>query len=691
PSEVLGLAWEAILEKDYAPVFRPALAVLAALPHDKATGNAIRVVAECANRVADSLSELGYDHAGPLYHRILGSAKSDGAFYTNNLSAIMLARLALTNDLIDWSDSGAVEKLRIIDPACGTGTLLMASLQTIKALVAGRGNGEMAESERNALHKRIVEDVLCGLDINQHGVQLAACNMTLGAPTVDYERMNLVTMPHGPQGEGSPKAGSLEILTAADDARDLSTVTHGAPQRSLETLDAEQVNESEEIRFPLRDLDGCIMNAPFTDHMKRGRKFSRAALKAMQRHEIEIRNRLHERDPDAAAVITTNSISTFFTPLAEKLLRSDRAFLAKVLPVTACTGASGVAERRFLAKRFHIERIVTTHDPKRIAFSENTSIHESLLICRRWPGDDWPPTEFVSLRKMPTSAEEAIEVADAISAGRVGDWGSVCRWPADRIRAGVWTPAQWYDGTLAEAVFNLEGRADLLPSGSALTTGATRQAAQDSWKRDSRDGNPNGIRVFGGVSANIRQTMLDAPEQLVVPGGRRAHLHERVRLSGGHLMLAERYNTVSGRLTALWSETSTFGFGWIPSAGPDREYEKAVCAWWNSTPGRMLLLNRRAKTLTYPKWSKQHLKSVPCPRPETQGSNALTKAWEQVKGVPLLPLAQAESCAARQVIDAAAAVALGVTGDEIADWRRRLAREPTITNVRATDCAKELG
>ena len=165
PGEVLTLAWEAILEKDYAPVFRPALAVLGALPHDKTTGNAIRVVAECANRVADSLSELGYDHAGPLYHHILGSAKSDGAFYTNNLSAIMLARLSLTNDLIDWSDSSAVEKLRIIDPACGTGTLLMASLQTIKALVAGRGEGEMAEGQRNALHKRIVEDVLCGLDI----------------------------------------------------------------------------------------------------------------------------------------------------------------------------------------------------------------------------------------------------------------------------------------------------------------------------------------------------------------------------------------------------------------------------------------------------------------------------------------------------------------------------------------------
>ena len=120
----------------------------------------------------------------------------------------------------------------------------------------------MSGEESHTLHKRLVEDVLCGLDINQHGIQLAACNMTLGAPTVDYERMNLVTMPHGPQADAPPKAGSLEILTAADDALDLRALI--TPRRSLETLDAVQVNESAEIRFPLRNLDAVIMNAPFT-------------------------------------------------------------------------------------------------------------------------------------------------------------------------------------------------------------------------------------------------------------------------------------------------------------------------------------------------------------------------------------------------------------------------------------------
>jgi len=291
---------------------------------------------------------------------------------------------------------------------------------------------------------------------------------------------------------------------------------------------------------------------------------------------------------------------------------------------------------------------------------------------------------------MPSSSEEAIEVADAIAAGRVEDWGRVCRWPTERVEAGDWTPVQWYDGALAEAVFYLEGRDDLISAESVLTTGATRRAAQDSWKRDSGDANPDGVRVFGSVSADIRRTMLDVPEQPVIPGGRRAHLHDRVRESGGHLMLAARYDTVSGRLTALWSDISTFGFGWIPATGPSRAYEQAVCAWWNSTVGRMLLLNRRARKLTYPKWSKGHLKSLPCPLPEAVGTEALSEAWEQVHDLELLPMREAEQCEARRIIDAAAAIALGINGDEIADWRRRLAREPTIANVRAPDSANVL-
>ena len=679
PRELLEIAWEMILEKDYAPVFKPALAVLGALPDNTRVANAIRTIAECANRVADSLSELGYDHAGPLYHRILGSAKSDGAFYTNNLSAIMLAGLALTDDFVDWSDPEAVGNLRIMDPACGTGTLLMATLQTIKARVTT--SREMNDEDRNALHKRLVEDVLCGLDINQHAVQLAACNMTLGAPTVDYDHMNLVTMPHGPQSDGTPKAGSLEILTAADGERDLQTVR--AAQQSLEALDAAHVNENEEIRFPLRNLDMVIMNAPFTANENRSKKYGDQGRKSMQGHELAIRETVEARDCSAAGVITPSSISTFFTPLAEKLLHHERGTLAKVLPAAGCTSAAGVAERRFLAERFHVERIVTTHDPRRIAFSENTGIHECLLICRRHSKDERPPTEFVSLRRMPASAEEAVEAVESIAAGQGRDWGQSCNWPSERVKAGDWTPVQWYDGKLAEIVRALETHRDLVPAGSVLKTGASRQAAQDSWKRATDGEHPEQVWVFDSISAKTRHSMLGSPEQRVVPGGRRAHLHENVLASKGSLMLAERFNTVSGVLTALWSETATFGFGWLPARAQDEMYEQALCAWWNSTPGRLLLLNRRGKTLTYPKWSVEHVTSLPCPKAAKPGCKELAKAWQQTCRTPLLPMRQAEECPVRRAIDEAAAIALGVDDETLTDWRRRLAAEPTITNAHA--------
>ena len=394
PKGTISSAWTSILDRDYGPVFEPALAVLETLPDRPFVARALRLMAECANRVADSLSELGYDHAGPLYHRILPTAKSDGAFYTNNISALMLARLALGKGFTNWADSTALSDLRIMDPACGTGTLLMAVLRTIKDRV--RAARDTDEDGLEELHRLLVEDVLCGLDINRHGIQLAACNLTLGAPTVDYRRMNLMTLKHGPQPTGGVRTGSLELLGTAEDQRD-SVRNLIRPMASMSGLDAEQVNKSRGAEFPLKGLDAVIMNPPFTDNVKRNRQYSAETVKSMQQREIWLRNDLGHSDPEAASVINSNSIRTYFTPLADRLLHKANGHLAIVLPVTGCTSASGLRERKFLAKRFHVEQVVVSHDPKRINFSENTGIHECLLIARRMPNThkNRPPSPSV--------------------------------------------------------------------------------------------------------------------------------------------------------------------------------------------------------------------------------------------------------------------------------------------------------
>ena len=670
PRNRLRETWRRILKHDYKPIFRPALAVLKAIGDGAAAEAAVSELHEAAGRLAQSLGTLGYDYAGPLYHRILGTAKSDGAFYTNNLSAVMLARLALTDDFTDWSDLDEVRGIRIMDPACGTGTLLMAALQAIKAQAARAGAAAQDDPD---LHRDIVENVLCGLDINAHAVQLAACNLTLGAPTVDYRRMNLGTMPHGPQADGDVRAGSLELLTAADKPDSLHGLLN--PGRAIDELDAEHVDADERIEFQPKDLDLVIMNPPFTDNQKRARKFGAATTKRMQAREAAIQAETARRDPTAGGVITANSISTFFTPLAEHALDHETAVLAKVLPVTACTSAGGLAERRFLAERFHIERIVTSHDPKRPNFSENTGIHEALLIARRRGEGSEKPTEFVSLARMPgTNAEpraaiaETLEAVDAILSGRHDEWGSVCRWPADRVRAGDWTPAQWYDGTLAEMAREIEENAGLEPVGQRFRLGPEGRGIQGAYDRVGNNG-PGAVPGFHSVSSKLRRTLQGEPDVMYAPKAGKTALAAKYAAQRSRLLVAMKMNTMSGRLSGLWTETPSFGW-WVPVSVNDKDTAKALAAWWNSTPARLMLLNRRARTLIYPMWQVAHLREIRIPKPENPAWTNLREAFEHVKKIELLPMGRAAECPARRVIDRATAKALGVSEDVIADWRR---------------------
>ena len=684
PREILEVAWEAILEKDYAPVFRPALAVLSALREGKAIDDAIRVIAECANRVADSLSDLGYDHAGPLYHRILGSAKSDGAFYTNNLSAVMLARLAFTRDWVDWSDAEAVRTLRIIDPACGTGTLLMATLQTIKARVADAE--EPNDGDRNTLHKRLVEDVLCGLDINQHGVQLAACNMTLGAPTVDYARMNLATMPHGPQSDGSPKAGSLEILAAAGDELDLFAMM--VPRRSLDTLDAAQVDESEEIRFPLHDLDAVIMNAPFTANENRGRKYGKAGRKAMQQHELGIQQLVEARDHYTRGVITSNSIQTFFSPLADSLLNNTRGTLAAVVPTTVCTGTAALAQRVFLARRFHVEAVVTSHDPRRPNFSENTTIHESLLICRRRTQNNSGmdrPTRFAALRVMPETPEEAIEAVEAIQIGKADKWTTIYEQPEARIREGDWRPCQFLDPELVRAAVRLEETGGLIPLRDRYLLGPAGRRIRDAFRLDDGDGNGDGYRVFWGRSKDLRTTMEAVPEQRVVV--EKEALAARYRQQAGHILLAAKVNTNSGKLFAICSKQAAIGSMWVPIQAQTINLieAKALCAWFNSTLGVLGYLMRRGSTLANPSFSQAELATLLVPDFKSTDARLLAVAFEETKRIPVTPWKHSADDKIRDCLDRAASETVGIDLATIRNWRLRISREPTVSNKLATN------
>ena len=209
--------WQRIRDVDYAPVVDPALAVLSQLPTDYHTESLLESLIEHVLECAPRIRGLQLDHAGPLYHGLLQTAKYDGSFYTSTSAAVLLAELAMSKDWLadhfDWSDTGKLAKLKICDPACGTGTLLMAVARTIedRFLEAGGKNSDL-----ELLHLCLIEDVLHGLDINRHAIHLAACMLTLSAPKIDYNKMNLYNMHHGVNAHGDVRAGSLDILVSEE-------------------------------------------------------------------------------------------------------------------------------------------------------------------------------------------------------------------------------------------------------------------------------------------------------------------------------------------------------------------------------------------------------------------------------------------------------------------------------------------
>ena len=682
-------AWNAILKIDYDPVFDPAVSVLEtfmAVDHNARMGAvyAVRLLVKYALAHADDLAVLRFDHAGPLYHRLLESARYDGSFYTNNVSALLLARLALTKDFTDWSDEEGLGKLKVIDPACGTGTLLMAAMHTISDRYINA-----AGQDADFLHLFMVEDVLHGLDINRHGIQLAACNLTLGNPRVDYTKMNLFTMHHGPQADGKTHIGSLELLATAEDDGTLNLTQFISPLPRLENLEAERAQPGDVNGDSyVGTFDVVIMNPPFTRNNIRNRQYTASDRKRIQDREKKVVDFVSKRDPEAGGAIDHTNASSFFTPLADMLLKKETGVLAKVLPTTALTNASGRQERMFLAKKFQVETIITSHDPNRVNFSENTTIHESLLIGRR--SGERVPTRFISLGRMPRDAHEAMLLADMINSGKIsGEWGRECEWPWERMRGGDWQAALFYDGALAEAYYDLAAlngtRLNL--AGNACKIEPAGRRVQDAFSRNSKLDTPWKTPVMWDHQTGARTTMAAEPDVAATPKrGREKYARSLVK-KASRLVISGRLYTCAVRTAACYTAEPVLGSAWVPvtSLSTKPHFDQALCAWWNSTPGILTMLHARSKKLTYPAYSLDLLRKLLIPNPRNADVSLLIEVFRKTHQQVLKPWKEMDTCLVRARIDEAAAQVLHMDGAKIADWRKRITLEPTVSNRPAVE------
>ena len=191
--------WGRILTHDFRPVLEPAVGVIDAVEDTgKLAGleQALRHIAAEAERIAETYADMGADHAGPLFNRVMGNQASDGAFFTRPVAASIAARLTLDAcGEQNWTNPEVWNEHKTVDLACGSGTLLAAMLTDMKRRAQEQGAKEARIAE---LQKLAVEDTLKGLDINPVSLQLAASQLTAGNHDIRYRRMGLHQMPYGP-------------------------------------------------------------------------------------------------------------------------------------------------------------------------------------------------------------------------------------------------------------------------------------------------------------------------------------------------------------------------------------------------------------------------------------------------------------------------------------------------------------
>ncbi|MFX1507592.1 MAG: class I SAM-dependent DNA methyltransferase [Promethearchaeota archaeon] len=109
------------------------------------------------------------DILGKIFHGMIpfDLRKFLAAYYTSNVAGEFLSYLAIKND-----------QVTIMDPACGSGTLLVSAYKRIKEL-----NGSLE-------HNQILQK-LYGVDISVFAAQLATINLTIQEPANTWKKNNI--------------------------------------------------------------------------------------------------------------------------------------------------------------------------------------------------------------------------------------------------------------------------------------------------------------------------------------------------------------------------------------------------------------------------------------------------------------------------------------------------------------------
>ena len=660
PIRIILRQWNAIIGHDFKPVLQPAVDAIHAIEDTgKLAGleRALRHLASEAERIADTYANMGADHAGPLFNKVMGNQASDGAFFTRPPAADIACRLtidlleehppnhlAFTNaGKIDWTSAITWRGLKTMDPAVGSGILLAAMIAEFKRRARTQLR-QSAQEEREAiiasLQKIAVEETMIGMDINPVSLQLAAAQLCIGNPSLNYQKMRLHLMPYGPQPNGQVKAGTLELLSqkAIVQRTDLNL-----PDENLQTKQVWESGQDEdpEMSEAVKDATNCqivIANPPFTNRVKMGEKFHDHLRDKLRSRVDGLEQTLVDNDLELEKFTDKRALRPLFVALAEKCANRQNGIFTMFSPTIAVSSPSGKNERCLLAKRFHIHTIFTVHCPGDNTMSQDVAISESILILQKRK-DPKPPTRIINLDKFPQNEEQLQSFFESLEKCKEGelpkDWGNLSFWPRERIERGDWTAAIWRNPELAEAAAQFAEDESLktlreLGISSTLTTPILTVHFERC-----EPNIPGSLPSLDTSGADGQTTIQSQPDSYWVHKKRNQNETAKLLAKAGHLLLTFSQDASAARLTSVAESEKYVGRGWMTVEGLTADQAKALAVFLNSTAGRLQLMRNAGRKLSFPMYSPAGIANIRVPDVIKDGEvcRLLKECWEDTRHI----------------------------------------------------------
>ena len=400
--------WTIILKVNYEPIFELALNVLTCLPTSPTLNRELRRLLNVAYDIASSPALLKHDLMGRIYHQLLLGklVKYYATLYTSIPAARLLARLLIKLpsplECKEAIPTYSQKELKMIDFACGSGTLLSALYKELEAA----HRIESLQPDVNSLHKYLIEEGLWGFDVLQHASHLAMTTLSLHNPSVAVDLSRIYSLKLG-KFANKAYLGSVDFLKSPDIAP-LKLYGGGiGPERKGISQTKEVIGE----RLP--NFHICIMNPPFTRSV--GGNLLFGALPSKERKELQkvLTALLKEKKMSG---IGQAGLGAVFVYIGNKYLESGGR-LALVLPKAILSGVSWAKVRELLFQTYHVEYIISSFQgPYDWNFSENTSLSEILLVARkRLQEEEDTYTIFVNLHKKPTNEVESVYLGSQLS------------------------------------------------------------------------------------------------------------------------------------------------------------------------------------------------------------------------------------------------------------------------------------